>query len=117
MPAPFAIAAGNVIRIGGGMVLRRVSMGNALTGFGTGLKLMDIVEDDAGNVYRVERETQATRRSAKVSIPKIKKKRKVSLYQRKFGVHLKRLKKAHLRTNISVLMKKAHKATKREMKK
>ena len=52
MPAPLAIAGSNVIRVGGGMVLRRVSMGNALTGLGTGLKLMDLFEDDEGNVTK-----------------------------------------------------------------
>lgn len=56
-----------------------------------------------------------TKRSVKVAVPK--QKRKISKYQKRFGVHLKRLKRAHPRTNISVLMKKAHRATKREMKK
>lgn len=119
MPAPLAIAGSNVIRIGGGMVLRRVSMGNALTGLGTGLKLMDLVEDDNGNVYRVEPETSGGRRSTrsmKIRVPKTKKKRKVSKYQKRFGVHLKKLKKAHPRTNISTLMKRAHRLTKRELK-
>ena len=44
------------------------------------------------------------------------KKRKVSAYQKAFGVELKKLKKKHPRTNISVLMKKAHRATKKKRK-
>jgi len=116
MAAPLVLAGSNVIRIGGGMVLRRVSMGNALTGLGTGLKLMDLVEDDNGNVYRVEPESQSTNRKMKIRVPKTKKKRKVSKYQKRFGVHLKKLKKAHPRTNISTLMKRAHRLTKRDFK-
>lgn len=44
------------------------------------------------------------------------KRRKVSAYQKAFGVELKKLKKKHPRTNISVLMKKAHRATKKKRK-
>ncbi len=44
------------------------------------------------------------------------KRRKVSAYQREFGRQLKKLKAKHPRTNISVLMKKAHRATKRVRK-
>ena len=119
MPAPIAIAGSNVIRIGGGMVLRRVSMGNALTGLGTGLKLMDLFEDDDGNVYRLEPQSSRgsrSTRSMKIRVPKTKKKRKVSKYQKRFGVNLKKLKKAHPRTNISTLMKRAHRLTKRDFK-
>lgn len=46
-----------------------------------------------------------------VTKPKIR--RKVSPYQREFGRQLKKLKKKHPRTNISTLMKKAHRATRR----
>ena len=42
-----------------------------------------------------------------------KKKRKVSAYQREFGRQLKKLKKAHPRTPVTKLMKRAHAATKR----
>lgn len=52
--------------------------------------------------------------SLKVSIPK--QKRKVSGYQKRFGINLKKLKKKHPRTDISVLMKRAHRITRREMK-
>lgn len=47
---------------------------------------------------------------------KTKKKRTVSKYQKAFGKHLKALKKKHPRTNVSSLMKKAHKLTKKELK-
>jgi hypothetical protein len=42
-----------------------------------------------------------------------KKKRKVSAYQREFGRQLKKLKRAHPRTPVTKLMKRAHSATKR----
>jgi len=42
-----------------------------------------------------------------------KPKRKVSAYQREFGRQLKKLKKAHPRTPVTKLMKRAHAATKR----
>jgi hypothetical protein len=45
------------------------------------------------------------------------KKRKVSAYQKRFGVELKRLIKAHPRTPRTRLMKRAHTATKKAMKK
>ena len=43
----------------------------------------------------------------------IKKKRKVSAYQREFGRQLKKLKKKHPRTNISQLMRKSHVLTRK----
>ena len=45
-----------------------------------------------------------------------KTRRKVSKYQREFGRNLKRLKKKHPRTNISTLMKRSHRDTKRSLK-
>lgn len=45
-----------------------------------------------------------------------KKKRKVSKYQREFGRQLKKLKKKHPRTSIGILMKKAHRATKKALR-
>lgn len=48
---------------------------------------------------------------------KIKRSRKVSPYQKEFGRNFKAMKKAHPRTSVSVLMKKAHTKTKRKMKK
>ena len=45
-----------------------------------------------------------------------KKKRKVSKYQKEFGRQFKKLKKKHPRTSPKMLMKKAHRATKKVMK-
>ena len=58
-----------------------------------------------------EKKSPAARR-----IPVIKKTRKVSRYQKAFGRHLKALKKKHPRTDISVLMKKAHRLTRKELR-
>lgn len=46
-----------------------------------------------------------------------KKKRKVSKYQKEFGIQLKKLKKKHPRTPVTKLMKRAHTATRKVMKK
>jgi|TARA_R110000823_G_C15923559_1_gene498886 hypothetical protein len=43
-------------------------------------------------------------------------KRTVSAYQKRFGIEYKKLKKIHPRTSPSSLMKKAHRATKKVMK-
>ena len=59
----------------------------------------------------------ASSRSTRVSVLPMKTKRTVSRYQKVFGKHLKALKKKHPRSSISVLMKKAHRLTKKEMKK
>jgi len=48
---------------------------------------------------------------------KIKKPRKVSAYQKQFGRELKKLKGKHPRTPINRLMKRAHSATKKVMRK
>ena len=45
-----------------------------------------------------------------------KPKRKVSAYQKEFGRQLKKLKKAHPRTPVTRLMKRAHAATRRARK-
>jgi len=59
-------------------------------------------------------------RPGRMNVPleatKIKKKRKVSRYQREFGRQLKALKKKHPRTPVTRLMKKAHRATKKALK-
>ena len=48
--------------------------------------------------------------------PEAKKKRKVSKYQRAFGKHLKKLKRAHPKTQAKTLMKRAHRLTKKQLK-
>ena len=95
MAAPLVpIVGSNLIRVGGGMALRSVSFGNALTGLGAGFRLMDLVEDDQGNVYQVVPDPTGNQPDSKFPIPKAqKKKRKVSKYQREFGKQLKKLKK------------------------
>ena len=50
------------------------------------------------------------------TLPK-KKKRKVSKYQKEFGIQLKKLKKKFPRTKIQKLMKRAHAATRKALKK
>ena len=60
------------------------------------------------------RKAPSSMRSDSVPIPK--RTRKVSKYQKTFGKNLKMLKKKHPRTDISVLMKKAHRMTRRELK-
>jgi len=89
-----------------------------------------ILLGDSGGFTRDELREISTGRSPGVSpgvsagrsstrrdkIPVPKRKRKVSRYQRVFGKHLKALKRKHPRSNISVLMKKAHRMTRRELK-
>lgn len=121
MAAPLVPVAGSaLIRIGGGMALRRVSMGNALTGIGTAFRLMDFVEDDQGNVYQVvpDQMSSGSRRTDSIPVPrsKTRRKRKVSGYQKEFGKQLKKLKKKHPRTKISQLMRRAHIATRKVRK-
>ena len=53
---------------------------------------------------------------SKVSKIKTKSKRKVSAYQREVGRQLKALKKKHPRTDVTRLMKKAHRNAKRSRK-
>lgn len=48
--------------------------------------------------------------------PSTKRKRRVSKYQREFGRQLKALKRKHPRTPVTKLMKRAHTATKRAMR-
>ena len=59
-----------------------------------------------------ERESEGAVEEAKV----VKKKRKVSAYQKAFGRHLKLLKVKHPRTKTKDLMKKAHANTRKERK-
>lgn len=56
---------------------------------------------------------RSSRRRSRPPVPRSKPKRKVSAYQREFGRQLKKLKRAHPRTPVTRLMKRAHAATKR----
>ena len=121
MVAP--LVAGAVVRTTGGLVLRRLtarSMGNALTGLGTSFALADRFTDDSGNVYELVGQEPVMSSSGR-GIPLLSgkqrgRRRKVSRYQKVLGKHLKALKRKHPRTNISTLMKRAHRMTKRELK-
>jgi len=68
-------------------------------------------------VFSADEKKRIARRSASAGKRAgIKTRRKVSKYQREFGKNLKILKKKHPRTNISTLMKRSHRATKRSLK-
>lgn len=63
----------------------------------------------------IERLTSGRRRRTRTKEQgRAKAKRKVSAYQREFGRQLKKLKRAHPRTPVSKLMKRAHAATRRK---
>ena len=63
----------------------------------------------------IRRSGQFSRANILPNLP-TKKKRKVSNYQKEFGKQLKKLKKKHPRTKISKLMGKAHRATRKSLK-
>ena len=68
-------------------------------------------DDDRRSPRRRTRRTRSgTQRTLRLPA---KPKRKVSAYQREFGRQLKKLKKAHPRTPVTRLMKRAHAATRR----
>lgn len=73
----------------------------------------DPIDDPSGPRRPEARRTRSVRPMAP---SKAKKKRKVSKYQRAFGKNLKKLKKAHPRTAIGTLMKRAHRMTRKELK-
>lgn len=61
-----------------------------------------------------ERESEGASEERALSKPK---RRKVSKYSREFGRQLKKLKTKHPRTKVTALMKRAHRATRKVMKK
>jgi len=71
--------------------------------------------DDAPRTRRrsVRRTSSGRQRSLRMPA---KRKRKVSAYQKEFGRQLKKLKRAHPRTPVTRLMKRAHAATRRARK-
>lgn len=80
-----------------------------------------VPEDFRPSILGGSRKTPAARKTssavkATFRMPKGKRTRKVSRYQKVFGKHLKALKRKHPRTSTSVLMKRAHRLTKRELK-
>ena len=66
------------------------------------------------NVQRTVRTGRKVARGTQKIAKKVK--RKVSPYQKEVGRQLKKLKKAHPRTKVTSLMKRAHRAAKRAMK-
>ena len=58
-----------------------------------------------------ERESEGAHEEAVV----VKKKRKVSRYQKEFGKQMKKLKAAHPRTKVTQLMSKGHTATRKSL--
>jgi len=85
-----------------------------LLGDSGGFTRDELREIATGNNSSSSVSRNSSRRTDKIPVPK--RKRKVSRYQRVFGKHLKALKRKHPRSNISVLMKKAHRLTRKELK-
>lgn len=84
---------------------------------GLGVRLMRADPLDSPFVISAEEHRRTSRRAASAGKRAgIKTRRKVSGYQKEFGKQLKKLKKKHPRTNISTLMKRAHKATRKVRK-
>ena len=88
------------------------------TGFGSVLEwLMDngymVPPADYLSKPPKKRAAGRTRSPGLTRVPLPKPQRKVSAYQREFGRQLKKLKRAHPRTPVTKLMKRAHAATKR----
>lgn len=78
--------------------------------------LAEIDREKSGSSVNARRATGRRRGTRGSEQRKVAAKRKVSEYQKEFGKQLKILKKAHPRTKVSALMKKAHRATKRVRK-
>jgi len=91
------------------VVVRAILLGDS-----GGFSRAELAEIATGNNSSISRTRNSSRRTDNIPLPK--KKRKVSRYQRVFGKHLKALKRKHPRSNISVLMKKAHRLTRKELK-
>ena len=84
---------------------------------GLGVRLMRADPLDSPFVISAEEHRRTSRRAASAGKRAgVKTRRKVSGYQKEFGKQLKKLKKKHPRTNISTLMKRAHKATRKVRK-
>lgn len=87
-------------------------MGGTLGSVGVNLWQRDVL--DSPLILDRQERIDLARKTARVSKAAGKKtRRKVSGYQKEFGIQLKKLKKKHPRTKIGTLMKRAHKATKK----
>lgn len=95
------------------MVVKAILLGDS--GDFSRAELKEIATGDIlSGASQSKRSNPSNKRLNKFPIPKGK--RKVSAYQKAFGKNLKMLKKKHPRSNISVLMKKAHRLTKKGRK-
>ena len=123
--APLVPIAGTGARIGLGALLRKYRK-RIPAGLGATLKYVishaEELEDaglcpwcEGGHDTGPSTMSTSPRRSRSTRTLRMpaKKKRKVSAYQREFGRQLKKLKRAHPRTPVTKLMKRAHSATKR----
>jgi hypothetical protein len=68
--------------------------------------------EDLRSLISSERESEGAVEEARVAP---KKKRKVSRYQREFGIQMKKLKKAHPRTKVTQLMSRGHIAARKAL--
>ncbi len=76
------------------------------------------VEEYLQLLNKIETAMDKTTEVAAVAVPVAKKaKKQISRYNREFGKQLKRLKAKHKRTKVKDLMKRAHKETKKVLKK
>ena len=95
-------------------LLARILSGRQVTDL---TMINDAIDKEASSSSINARRSTGRRRGTRgAEQRKTKVKRKVSAYQREFGKQLKILKKAHPRTKVSSLMKRAHRATKRVRK-
>ena len=79
--------------------------------------LQNVLEGDESSSSPMARLSSGRRRQSRADEQtKAKVKRKVSKYQKQFGVEMKKLKKKHPRTPVTKLMKRAHSATKKYMR-
>ncbi len=79
----------------------------------TGQPAMTLPAKKMSGLNVIRRSGQFSRQNL---LPDLKKKRKVSKYQKEFGRQLKKLKAKHPRTKIKNLMKRAHAATRKVLK-
>lgn len=77
---------------------------------------MTIEEYEALMALVRSNDTNSLMTSSAEPMPSGKKKRKRSKYQRELGRQLKMLKKKHPRTKVTALMKRAHRATRKALK-
>jgi hypothetical protein len=81
-------------------------------------ELMDVINDPSMMMTRngeITRRIESSQFERQNVLP-VKKKRKISKYQKEFGRQLKLLKVKHPRTKVTALMKRAHKATRKALK-